>query len=44
MKLYQVVVKDIVRKRIAYIFQQYHLIPSLTVLEDVWLPLTFGWP
>jgi putative ABC transport system ATP-binding protein len=29
------------RGRIAYVFQQYHLIPSLTALENVLLPLTF---
>jgi len=33
---------DIRRKRMAYVFQQYHLIPSLTALENVLLPLTFG--
>ncbi len=27
------------RGRLAYVFQQYHLIPSLTVLENVMLPL-----
>lgn len=32
---------DIRRREIAYIFQQYHLIPSLTALENVLLPLTF---
>jgi len=32
---------DIRRGRIAYVFQQYHLIPSLTALENVLLPLTF---
>ena len=31
---------DIRRKKIAYIFQQYHLIPSLTSMENVLLPLT----
>lgn len=29
------------RKNIAYVFQQYHLIPSLTAVENVLLPLTF---
>ena len=29
------------RGRIAYVFQQYHLVPSLTVLENVMLPLVF---
>jgi putative ABC transport system ATP-binding protein len=32
---------DIRRTRIAYVFQQYHLLPSLTALENVMLPLTF---
>jgi len=29
------------RGHLAYVFQQYHLIPSLTVLENVLLPLVF---
>ncbi|MDH4067636.1 MAG: ABC transporter ATP-binding protein [Dehalococcoidia bacterium] len=33
---------DVRRGKIAYVFQQYHLIPSLTALENVLLPLTFG--
>jgi putative ABC transport system ATP-binding protein len=32
---------DIRRSKIAYVFQQYHLIPSLSALENVLLPLTF---
>ncbi len=32
---------DIRRGRIAYVFQQYHLLPSLTALENVLLPLIF---
>ena len=32
---------DIRRGKISYVFQQYHLIPSLTALENVLLPLTF---
>jgi len=32
---------DIRRGKIAYVFQQYHLIPSLTALENVLLPLIF---
>ncbi|MFC1917697.1 ABC transporter ATP-binding protein [Chloroflexota bacterium] len=29
------------RGKIAYVFQQYHLLPSLSALENVLLPLTF---
>jgi putative ABC transport system ATP-binding protein len=32
---------DIRRNKLAYVFQQYHLLPSLTALENVMLPLTF---
>lgn len=32
---------DIRRGKIAYVFQQYHLFPSLTALENVLLPLIF---
>ncbi len=32
---------EIRRNNVAYVFQQYHLIPSLTALENVLLPLTF---
>ncbi len=33
---------DIRRGEIAYVFQQYHLLPSLTALENVLLPMMFG--
>ena len=33
---------EIRRRKVAYVFQQYHLIPSLTALENVLLPLTFS--
>ena len=32
---------DMRRTKVAYVFQQYHLIPSLTALENVLLPLSF---
>jgi putative ABC transport system ATP-binding protein len=32
---------DIRRGKIAYVFQQYHLLPSLTAMENVLLPLIF---
>jgi putative ABC transport system ATP-binding protein len=33
---------EIRRRKVSYVFQQYHLIPSLTALENVLLPLTFS--
>ncbi len=30
------------QKNIGFIFQAYHLIPSMTALENVTMPLTFG--
>lgn len=33
---------DIRRGKIAYVFQQYHLLPSLTALENVLMPLIFA--
>ncbi|UCD09363.1 MAG: ABC transporter ATP-binding protein [Dehalococcoidales bacterium] len=33
---------DIRRGKIAYVFQQYHLLPSLTAIENVYLPLLFS--
>ena len=32
---------EIRRTKIAYVFQQYHLLPSLTAIENVFLPLLF---
>jgi putative ABC transport system ATP-binding protein len=32
---------EIRRGKIAYVFQQYHLLPSLTAIENVFLPLMF---
>lgn len=32
---------DVRRGKIAYVFQQYHLLPSLTAIENVMLPLVF---
>jgi putative ABC transport system ATP-binding protein len=33
---------EIRRRKIAYVFQQYHLLPSLTAEENVYMPLLFG--
>lgn len=33
---------EIRRGKIAYVFQQYHLLPSLTAIENVYLPLLFS--
>ena len=33
---------EIRRREIAYVFQQYHLLPSLTAVENVFMPLLFG--
>ncbi|MDO8579069.1 MAG: ABC transporter ATP-binding protein [Dehalococcoidales bacterium] len=33
---------EVRRRRIAYVFQQYHLLPSLTAVENVYMPLLFG--
>jgi len=33
---------EIRRGKIAYVFQQYHLLPSLTAVENVYLPLLFS--
>lgn len=33
---------EIRRRKIAYVFQQYHLLPSLTAVENVFMPLLFG--
>lgn len=33
---------EIRRRKIAYVFQQYHLLPSLTAIENVYMPLLFG--
>jgi putative ABC transport system ATP-binding protein len=32
---------DLRRKKISYVFQQYHLLPSLTAVENVMLPMVF---
>lgn len=33
---------EVRRRKIAYVFQQYHLLPSLTAVENVYMPLLFG--
>ncbi len=33
---------EVRRRKIAYVFQQYHLLPSLTAVENVFMPLLFG--
>jgi len=33
---------DVRRGKIGYVFQQYHLLPSLTAIENILLPITFS--